>query len=104
MGGLQHTFQPNVIPKFADITKEYAPLVGTTENDAAGVKILEFYKRKLAAATKSVEPDPVEELLPWEDGAKAAAPAAKAAAKKKPAAPAAEDSDPFDAAIKELND
>lgn len=69
--GPDHTFPPEIIAKFTDITKEYAPLPGTSENDANGLRIIDFYKRRLATSSQYARPD-------IDEGAKPApAPAAK---------------------------
>jgi len=86
--GLHHTFAPEVIAKFTDITQEYAPVLGTT-NDANGIKIIEYYTRKLENPPNYVKADP-----PWEeDGDKKPAKAEKEAVAPAASATSAKASD-----------
>lgn len=76
IGGLEHTFKPDVIEKFDDITLAYCPPLGL-ENDRNGELIKEHYKKLLADKTTSADPDSDEAA------AKAAA-AIKSGTPKKP--------------------
>jgi len=106
MGGLQHEFAPEVAAKFVNILQEYAPVPGTPKNEANGVRIKEFYKRKLDSLQKYGRADDPEEP-PAARFAPKTAPAASSAAKKKPAPPPASADDEMDelgAALTELDD
>jgi hypothetical protein len=60
LSGLTHEFPPEVVAKFTDITKEYAPVPGS-DNDANGLKLIEFYKRRLSQVSNYARPDDVDD-------------------------------------------